>query len=50
MTFDKSVNHEKYMSYLRKLRQKYPFDKLALFVDQLYVHKMDKVKALLKEL
>ena len=43
-TFDKSVNREKFIIFLKKLRQKHPFTKLALYMDQLSVHKTKEVK------
>ena len=43
-TFDKSVNREKIIIFLKKLRQKHPFTKLALYLDQLSVHKTKEVK------
>jgi hypothetical protein len=38
MTWEKSVNSEKFISYLKALRAKYPFTKLLCFFDQLSVH------------
>ena len=33
MCFPKSVDRFKFMEFLRKLREKFPFDKLAVFLD-----------------
>jgi hypothetical protein len=38
MSFEKSVNAEKFIKYLRALRAKYPGRKLLCFFDQLKVH------------
>jgi hypothetical protein len=38
MSFDKSVNSDKFILYLRALRKKYPHRKLVCFFDQLSVH------------
>ena len=37
-TYDKSVNVEKFFDFLKRLRQKCPFDRIALFMDRLSVH------------
>jgi len=44
LSFDKSINREKFISFLRKLRQCNPFVKLALFMDRLAVHRSNDVK------
>jgi hypothetical protein len=38
MTFEKSVNSAKFITFLRALRQKHPDRKLVCFFDQLRVH------------
>ena len=38
-SFDKSVNAEKFITYLKKVRQKHPFKKLSIFCDRLQVHR-----------
>lgn len=50
MCFDKSVNSEKFIKYLRALRKKYPSQKLALFMDQLRVHWSKESTAAMREL
>ena len=44
LSFDKSINREKFISFLRKLRQCNPFVKLALFMDRLAVHRSNDVQ------
>ena len=41
-TYEKSVNIENFFDFLKRLRQKYPFDKIALFMDRLSVHTSKK--------
>ena len=41
-TFEKSVNIEKFFVFLKRLRQKCPFDRIALFMDRLSVHTSKK--------
>ena len=50
MNFPSSVNSDKYALYLRALRQKHPGEKLALFVDQLMVHRSKATLPVLEEL
>ena len=50
MLFEQSVNQVKFIEFLVKLRQKYPFRKMALFIDNLTAHKTKKVIAKYKEL
>ena len=38
MQFDKSVNTDKFIQYIQKLRFAHPFDQIALFMDRLSVH------------
>ena len=35
MNFEKSVNNDKFITYLVALRRKYPFYRLAVFLDRL---------------
>ena len=39
MIFEKSVNQYKFMEYLVELRRKHPFERLAIFMDNLTAHK-----------
>ncbi len=50
MNFEKSVNADKFVEFLTRLRQKYPFEKLALFMDRLMVHRSKKVTRKMMEL
>ncbi len=50
MNFEKSVNADKFVEFLTKLRQKYPFEKIALFMDRLMVHRAKKVTRKMEEL
>ena len=50
MNFEKSVNADKFVEFLTRLRQKYPFEKMALFMDRLMVHRSKKVKSKMVEL
>jgi transposase len=50
MNFDKSVTAEKFIEYLRKLRDLHPGRKLALFFDQLKVHTAKLCKPVYEEL
>lgn len=50
MTFEKSVNTEKFVQYLKRLRQQYPFRPLAIFCDQLAVHKTKTTKEMCEQL
>ena len=38
MQFDKSVNTDKFIEYLQRIRFLNPFDRIALFMDRLSVH------------
>ena len=42
LTYEKSVNIEKFFEFLKHVRQKNPFDKIALFMDRLSVHTSKK--------
>lgn len=37
--YEKSINQDKFISYLKDIRQKHPFRKLSLFMDNLSVHR-----------
>ncbi len=50
MNFEKSVNADKFVEFLTRLRQKYPFEKMALFMDRLMVHRSKKVTRKMVEL
>ena len=43
-SFEKSVNRDKFITFLRKLRQANPFRKIALFMDRLVVHRSKDVQ------
>ena len=43
MTFDRSVNEQKFIQYIKKLKQRHPVRKLAIFLDRLSVHRMKSV-------
>lgn len=44
LTYEKSVNMDKFFNFLKYLRRKYPFDKIAIFMDRLSVHTSNKTK------
>ena len=44
MNFEKSVNREMFIAFLKKLRQNDPFRPMALFLDRLAVHRSNQVK------
>ena len=44
MTFDKSVNTDKFFEFLQRLRFECPFDKISLFMDRLSVHTCKRSK------
>ena len=48
MTFDKSVNTDKFFEFLQRLRFECPFDKIALFMDRLSVHTCKRSKEKMK--
>ena len=50
MTFDRSVNKTKFLSFLDELRNKYPKDKMILIMDNLAVHKSNETTSKMKEL
>ena len=50
MQFEFSVNQKKFTEFLIRLRNKYPFRRMALFCDHLSAHKTKKVKAKYREL
>lgn len=48
--FDRSVNTDKFEDFLQMLRWKYPFDRIALFMDRLSVHTCRRTKDKLRHL
>ncbi len=50
LNYERSVNSDKFVQFLTRLRQKYPFEKLALFMDRLMVHRSKKVTKKMEEL
>ena len=50
MTYDKSINIEKFKIYLEELRRKYFFDDLCIYMDNLSVHISNAIKERLEEL
>ena len=50
MQFEKSVNQKKFRDYLLKLRNLYPFRRIALVLDNLMVHKTNMIKKKYEEL
>ena len=50
MTFKKSVNQEKFLVFLEKLRARNPFDEIFFVMDNLHVHKTLVVKERYDEL
>ena len=50
MIFEKSVNQIKFIEYLVELRKRHPFDRLAIFMDNLRAHKTNAVMEKLEEL
>ena len=44
MQFDKSVNTDKFIEYLQRIRFLNPFDRIALFMDRLSVHTCKRSK------
>ena len=44
MNFDKSVDQTKFIKFLKALRRKYQFEKMALFMDRLSVHRCRQVQ------
>ena len=50
LNYERSVNSDKFVQFLTRLRQKYPFEKLALFMDRLMVHRSKKVTRKMEEL
>ena len=50
MNYPKSVNIDKFIEFLKELRRKNPFAKMALFMDQLSVHKSTAVRNVMREL
>jgi len=47
--FDKSVNAAKFKQFLLNLRQANQFSRIALFMDNLQVHKANAIKKVLKQ-
>ena len=50
MTFENSVNKEKFKQFASKLRQKYPFYRICLYLDNLSVHRSLEVRQHLERL
>lgn len=48
MSFDKSVNTDKFFEFLQRLRFENPFDRIALFMDRLSVHTCRKSRDKMK--
>ena len=48
--YEKSVNIEKFATYLKNLRQNHGKQKIALYLDNLSVHRSNKIKELMKDL
>ena len=44
MIYPKSIDTDKFIEFLQKLRFKYPFDQIALFMDRLSVHTCRRAK------
>ena len=42
--FDKSVNKEKFIEYLINLRSANPFERIAIFMDNMSVHRANLVR------
>ena len=49
-TFDRAVNTDKYLPFIRKLRQKHGEGRFVLYMDHLSVHKSQKAWDLYREL
>ena len=49
MMFPKSVNKDKFATFIKQLRAKYPFRRMALYMDQLSVHTSKATARILKE-
>ena len=50
MLFDKSVNKKKFWLYLQELRDKWPFDDICIYMDNLPIHTGKETKARMDEL
>ena len=50
MTFEKSVNIQKFKIYLEELRRKYFFDDLCIYMDNLSMHTSVDIKESLEDL
>lgn len=50
MTFKESVNTDKFDQYITALRRKYNRDKIAIFMDQLMVHRTIRIRRRFEEL
>ena len=50
MLFDKSVNRDKFKVFLQEIRDRYPFDDIALYMDNLAVHKSLEIRERIDEL
>ena len=49
MTFPQSVNKDKFADFVKQLRAKYPFRRMALYMDQLSVHTSKATARVLRE-
>ena len=49
MTWPKSVNTTKFHEFLKKLRTKYPFRKMCIYMDNLNFHRSRPTKKVLEE-
>ena len=50
MTFDDSVNNEKFKEFVSQLREKFPTDRICLYMDLLTVHRSYVVRSHLDQL
>ena len=50
MLFKKSVNRDKFKMFLQEIRDKYPFEDIALYMDNLSVHKSKEITDRMDEL
>jgi len=50
MTFERSVNIQKFKVFLEALRAKYPFDSMLLVMDNLAIHRSNEVAERMNEL
>jgi transposase len=50
MNFAKSVNIPKFKQYIQEIRELYPDEKIAVFMDRLNVHRSNKVRDYMSDL